>query len=151
MAGHRREDRGLQGHDQHGPRAFPGVEVFATTLRGASTPAIICGARFCGRAASSRRRARDIGARPHRWRRLDRRRHLYGLIRLGAKCLQFGWASGAITTTFLTDYAACPTRSRSGPSGRATLASSAEPSCDSSPGAAAAGARSFNTRTVAPR
>jgi len=88
---------------------FPGVEVFATTLREVvNANHHLWGAILWAGGEFYVAEPRDIGV-------LDRIGGgdstvggiLYGLIKgwEPEKCLQFGWASGAITTTFLTDYA----------------------------------------------
>lgn len=88
---------------------FPNVEVFATTLREVvNANEHIWGAILWADGQFHVADPRPIGV-------LDRIGGgdstvggiLYGLIKGWdpEKCLQFGWASGAITTTFLTDYA----------------------------------------------
>ncbi|NLA29785.1 MAG: sugar kinase [Propionibacterium sp.] len=88
---------------------FPGVEVFANTLREViNANHHLWGAILWANGEFYVAEPRDIGV-------LDRIGGgdstvggiLYGLIKgwEPEKCLQFGWASGAITTTFLTDYA----------------------------------------------
>jgi len=88
---------------------FPEVEVFATTLREViDANHHMWGAILWADGQFYVAEPRDIGV-------LDRIGGgdstvggiLYGLIKgwEPEKCLQFGWASGAITTTFLTDYA----------------------------------------------
>lgn len=88
---------------------FPGVQVFATTLREVvNANHHLWGAILWANDEFFVAEPRDIGV-------LDRIGGgdstvggiLYGLIKgwEPVKCLQFGWASGAITTTFLTDYA----------------------------------------------
>ncbi|MBQ6081354.1 MAG: sugar kinase [Bacteroidales bacterium] len=88
---------------------FPGVKVFATTLR----EVIDTGEHNWG--ALLRCDGKWFTAEPRRIHVLDRIGGgdgfagglLYGLLKgwEAEKCLQFGWAAGALATTFLTDYA----------------------------------------------
>lgn len=94
---------------QNAHEAFPNVEVFANTLREVvNVNHHLWGAILWAGGEFFVAEPRDIGV-------LDRIGGgdstvggiLYGLIKgwEPEKCLQFGWASGALTTTFLTDYA----------------------------------------------
>lgn len=88
---------------------FPGVKVFATTLR----EVVDTGEHIWG--ALLRCDGQWFTAEPRTIHVLDRIGGgdgfagglLYGLLKgwTGEKCLQFGWAAGALATTFLTDYA----------------------------------------------
>ncbi|MBQ3660331.1 MAG: sugar kinase, partial [Bacteroidales bacterium] len=88
---------------------FPGVKVFATTLR----EVIDTGEHNWG--ALLRCDGKWFTAEPRTIHVLDRIGGgdgfagglLYGLLKgwEAEKCLQFGWAAGALATTFLTDYA----------------------------------------------
>lgn len=88
---------------------FPQVELFATTLR----EVISAGEHNWG--AVLRSGGQWYLAEPRRIQVLDRIGGgdgfagglLYGLLKgwEPEKCLQFGWAAGALATTFLTDYA----------------------------------------------
>lgn len=99
---------GFKAMIQTAHEAFPNVEVFANTLREViNANHHLWGAILWANGEFFVAEPRDIGV-------LDRIGGgdstvggiLYGLIKGWApeKCLQFGWASGAITTTFLTDY-----------------------------------------------
>ncbi len=99
---------GFKGMIKTAHEAFPDVEVFATTLREVvNANHHMWGAILWANDEFYVAEPRDIGV-------LDRIGGgdstvggiLYGLI-MGwepEKCLQFGWASGAMTTTLLTDY-----------------------------------------------
>ncbi len=88
---------------------FPGVSIFATTLR----EVIDAGEHNWG--ALLRCDGEWFTAEPRKIHVLDRIGGgdgfagglLYGLLRgwPAEKCLQFGWAAGALATTFTTDYA----------------------------------------------
>ncbi|MGI5951230.1 MAG: sugar kinase [Brooklawnia sp.] len=99
---------GFKGMIRSAHEKFPDVEVFATTLREVvNANHHMWGAILWSNDEFYVAEPRDIGV-------LDRIGGgdstvggiLYGLIRgwEPEKCLQFGWASGAFTTTFLTDY-----------------------------------------------
>ncbi len=101
---------GFKGMIKTAHEQFPEVEVFATTLREVvNANHHLWGAILWANDEFYVAEPRDIGV-------LDRIGGgdstvggiLYGLI-MGwepEKCLQFGWASGAMTTTYLTDYSA---------------------------------------------
>ncbi len=100
---------GFKGMIQCVAERFPKVEVFANTLRE------VCDAGTHNWGAMMRAGGGWFLAEPRKIHVLDRIGGgdgfagglLYGLLKGWdyEKCLQFGWAAGALATTFLTDYA----------------------------------------------
>jgi 2-dehydro-3-deoxygluconokinase len=100
---------GFKGMISRVAERFPQVEVFATTLRE------VCDANTHNWGALLCSGGQWFMAEPRKIHVLDRIGGgdgfagglLYGLLKGWdpEKCLQFGWAAGALATTFLTDYA----------------------------------------------
>jgi 2-dehydro-3-deoxygluconokinase len=105
--GHRRQDGQLQGHDRQRRKAFPNASVFATTLR----QVVHANEHLWGAILIQTRVVQARPGHPH----FDRIGGgdgfvgglLYGLNKgwEPEKALQFGWATGAMATTMIYDFA----------------------------------------------